>query len=145
MTAHQVQFTIDDLAKGEAIASDLLRERLVACAQTIGPITSRYWWNGSINQAQEWLFLCKTTPARVDEVVERIRRLHPYEVPEIVVCEISAALDVYADWIVAETQVPPSAASFVNGEMPFDGRRDRELLRALEAGASQFGAGRAVA
>jgi periplasmic divalent cation tolerance protein len=111
MRSVQVQFTIDDRAAGEAIATELLQGRLVACAQTIGPITSRYWWHGSINDAQEWLFLCKTTPDRVDDLIERIRGLHPYEVPEIVACDITAGLDAYVDWIVAETHAPPRAAS----------------------------------
>ena len=59
-----MQFAIDDVAAGDAIVGELLTNRLVACAQTIGPVTSRYWWGGSINHAQEWLFLCKTTPER---------------------------------------------------------------------------------
>ncbi len=110
MRSLQVQFTIDDLTAGERIASELLREHLVACAQTIGPVTSRYWWNGSIEQAREWLFVCKTTSARIDEVVERIRAQHPYEVPEIVASEITAGYAPYVEWIVSETQTPPNTA-----------------------------------
>jgi periplasmic divalent cation tolerance protein len=110
MGSLQVQFTIDDRALGERITTDLLRDRLVACAQTLGPVTSRYWWNGSVEQAEEWMFVCKTTSARVDEVIERIRERHPYEIPEIVASEISTAYAPYADWIAAETQAPPNTA-----------------------------------
>ena len=110
MSAVQLQFTIDDLARGEEIVAGLLSEHLVACAQTVGPMTSRYWWQGSINQAQEWLFVCKTTPARLEEAIEHIRAAHPYEVPEIVACDITGGLDAYLDWIDAETQ-PPAARS----------------------------------
>jgi periplasmic divalent cation tolerance protein len=102
----QVQFTIDDEARGEAIVVELLTKRLVACAQTLGPVTSRYWWRGSINQAQEWLFVCKTTPERLGDVIECIRLGHPYEVPEIVACDITGGFEAYVDWIVAETQSP---------------------------------------
>ena len=104
MRSVQVQFTIDDVARGEAIALELLNTRLVACAQTIGPVTSRYWWDGAINQTQEWLFVCKTTPERLDDVIERVRARHPYEVPEIVACDITGGLDAYVDWIVTETR-----------------------------------------
>jgi periplasmic divalent cation tolerance protein len=100
----QVQFAIDDIAQGEAIVLDLLSARLVACAQTVGPVTSRYWWEGSINQTQEWLFVCKTTPERLDDVIERVRARHPYEVPEIVAFDITGGLDAYVDWIVTETR-----------------------------------------
>ena len=100
----QVQFTIDDGERGDAIVEELLTRRLVACAQTAGTVTSRYWWDGSVNRAEEWLYLCKTTPARLDEVVECIRRGHPYEVPEVIACDITGGLDGYVDWIVASTQ-----------------------------------------
>jgi periplasmic divalent cation tolerance protein len=104
MGSLQVQFTIDDLARGERIALDLLHDRLVACAQTIGPVTSRYWWNGAVEQTEEWLFVCKTTSERADAVIERIRADHPYAVPEIVATEIVTAFTPYAEWIAAETQ-----------------------------------------
>ena len=110
MTVVQVQFTIDDREKGDAIATELLQQRLVACAQTIGPITSRYWWQGSIARSEEWLFLCKTTPDRVDAVIERIRAAHPYDVPEIVACDITAGFEPYIDWIARETHLPPDTA-----------------------------------
>ena len=98
-----MQFAIDDVAAGDAIVGELLTNRLVACAQTIGPVTSRYWWGGSINHAQEWLFLCKTTPERLADVIECIRSGHPYDTPEIIASDITACLDAYLDWIVAET------------------------------------------
>src|SRR5258708_25743128 len=104
MRSLQVQFTIDDLARGDDIVSELLRDRLIACAQTVGPVTSRYWWQGTLRQTREWLFLCKTTSARVDDVIERTREQHPYDVPEIVAYELGPALGAYTDWIAAETQ-----------------------------------------
>ena len=82
---------------------DLLNRRLIACAQTIGPVTSRYWWQGAIEQAQEWLFVCKATADRLDEVIDAVRARHPYEVPEIVAFEITGGLDAYTDWVAAET------------------------------------------
>ena len=90
-----------------------MRTRLVACAQTIGPVTSRYRWQGEISEAREWLVVCKTVPGRVDAVVEAIRARHPYDVPEIVVGEITGGLGAYLDWVDAETRTaqPESEAS----------------------------------
>jgi periplasmic divalent cation tolerance protein len=102
MGSLQLQFTIDDLERGERIAADLLHEPLVACAQTIGAVTSRYWWNGTIERAREWMFVCKTTTERVGAAIELIRAAHPYEVPEIVATEITTAFTPYADWVAAE-------------------------------------------
>lgn len=99
----QLHFTIDDIARGEAIVANLLDARLIACAQTIGPITSRYRWHGSIEQAQEWLFVCKTTHDLAPPAIEVIRARHPYETPEIVEIAITGGLGPYLDWIAAET------------------------------------------
>ncbi len=103
----QIQFSIDDAGRGDAIATDLLRHRLVACAQRVGPMTSRYWWNGSIDETAEWLFLCKTTADQLAAATERIRALHPYDVPEIIATEISAGHPPYLDWIAAQTSAAP--------------------------------------
>jgi periplasmic divalent cation tolerance protein len=106
----QVQFAIDDATLGEAIVDELLNRRVIACAQTIGPVTSRYWWHGTIEQAQEWLFVCKTTGDRLDEVIDAVRARHPYEVPEIVAFDIGGGFHAYTEWIAAETASPPGRA-----------------------------------
>ena len=46
--------------RADAIVGSLLARHLVACGQRTGPVTSRYWWNGSLEQAEEWLVLLKT-------------------------------------------------------------------------------------
>jgi periplasmic divalent cation tolerance protein len=105
MNIVHVQFSIDDRARGDEIASALLDDRLVACVQTSGPITSRYWWRGSVAEAQEWLFVCKTTRERCAEVVDLVRSRHPYEVPEIVDYDLTADA-AYGTWVAAETRRP---------------------------------------
>jgi periplasmic divalent cation tolerance protein len=110
MQAVQVQFAIDDVGRGEEIVDELLQRHLVACAQMLAPLTSRYWWQGAINTAQEALFVCKTTRERLDAAIECIRRRHPYDVPEIVACDITGGHQPYLDWIATETHDPPSAA-----------------------------------
>jgi periplasmic divalent cation tolerance protein len=101
--AVQLQFTIDDEDARDAIVDELLRRRLVACAQTLGPLTSRFWWDGEISEAREWLVVCKTVPSRLEAVIETITVRHPYDVPEIVVSEITGGLAAYLDWVTAET------------------------------------------
>jgi periplasmic divalent cation tolerance protein len=101
-----VQFSIDDRTLGDEIASALLNAHLVACVQTVGPVASRYWWQGSITDTQEWLFVCKTTRDRAAEVVEFVRGRHPYEVPEIVGYDV-AGNESYAAWVAAETRRTP--------------------------------------
>jgi periplasmic divalent cation tolerance protein len=108
-SAVQVQFTIDDGDRGDAIAGSLLRDGLVSCVQRLGPMRSRYRWQGSIDESTEWLFVCKTTTARAHEVVARVAAQHPYDTPEVLVTEIAGGLDRYLAWNAAETSPPTGA------------------------------------
>lgn len=76
-----------------------MTERLAACVHVAGPITSIYRWQGAVEQATEWTCSCKTTPAVATALVARIRGLHPYQVPEILVTPVlDGALEYFA-WI----------------------------------------------
>lgn len=101
--AVQVQFAVDAEEAGDAIAEALLAERLAACVQRVGPVRSRYRWQGRLETAEEWLYLCKTTAALAPAATSRIEALHPYDTPEVVVVPLMGGLDRYLDWLAAET------------------------------------------
>jgi periplasmic divalent cation tolerance protein len=101
-----VQFVIDDPERADAIVELLLTRRLVACGQRLGPVSSRYWWNGSLEQAAEWLVLLKTRSELTAQVIEAIVADHPYEVPEVVAVDIDRAAGGYLEWIDAVTADP---------------------------------------
>ena len=109
--AAQVQFAIDDLARGSAIADAVLTARLAACVQRIGPIRSRYHWAGALEEAEEWLFVCKTTAALAGALEARIEELHPYETPEVLTTPVTGGLDRYLAWIATETAARPGGAT----------------------------------
>jgi periplasmic divalent cation tolerance protein len=81
----------------------LVEEKLVACCQIAGPIRSIYWWKGTIEQTDEWYCIMKTKEALYPAAEDAIRRLHPYEVPEIIGVPIPNALEDYAAWVERET------------------------------------------
>ena len=58
--------------------------------QVVGPIASRYRWQGKIEQAQEWQCLAKTEASRYPEVEAAISEIHSYDEPEIVATPIVA-------------------------------------------------------
>jgi periplasmic divalent cation tolerance protein len=99
MTYVELRFTIDDETAADAIVGALLADHLVACGQRIGPITSRYWWSGAIEQSDEWMVLLKTRSTLADRVIERIVEQHPYDTPEVIVVPIVAGHTAYLDWI----------------------------------------------
>jgi periplasmic divalent cation tolerance protein len=83
---------------GRAIAEKLVAEQLVACVN-ITPVTSCFRWKGEMTFEDEELLIAKSVQARGAEVQERIRALHPYEVPEILVLNVDGGATPYLDWV----------------------------------------------
>lgn len=83
-------------------AAALVREGLAACVSVLAPMTSHYMWEGRLERTQEVQLVLKTMPARVAALAERLRGLHPYEVPEIVVLDATASA-AYAGWVRTAT------------------------------------------
>ncbi len=96
--------------KAEEIARTVVEERLAACAGICGGLKSLYWWKGKLDKADESLLIMKTRRGLVGKLMERIRRLHPYEVPEIVSVRAEEAYEPYERWLRAETKAKAGAA-----------------------------------
>lgn len=89
----------------ERIARALVEERLAACVNW-SPVRSAYRWKGEVCVEEEHAMLIKVADERIDALRARLRELHPYELPEIVVLEVDAArsLDAYVAWVRAESK-----------------------------------------
>lgn len=98
----QVTTSIDDEAAANTIATALVRERLAACVQVIGPVSSVYRWRGELQRATEWLLVAKTGADRREALMNRIRSLHPYELPEIVAVPLDGD-PAYLEWVGQES------------------------------------------
>jgi periplasmic divalent cation tolerance protein len=81
------------------LAHVLVSERLVACAQVLGPLSSTYRWQATVEHAVECYCHLKTTIARLPALRARIRELHPYEVPEVIALPIIGGDAEYLRWI----------------------------------------------
>jgi periplasmic divalent cation tolerance protein len=100
MTEHiQVVTTTDKRDDAIAIASELVQQRLAACVQILGPITSVYRWKGKVETAQEWQCWAKSRHDRYADIEQAIRKTHSYEEPEILAIPITAASASYLAWI----------------------------------------------
>jgi periplasmic divalent cation tolerance protein len=100
--ACQVSVAAGSRDEAERIAQVLLDARLSACVQLVGPVESRYWWQGSREAATEWLCLVKTRTSLVDRVVAAVRAAHSYDVPEVVAVPIVGGDPEYLRWLEAE-------------------------------------------
>lgn len=86
------------------LAEALVGERLAACANVLGPITSVYWWNGQLNHDAEVALILKTRAELVEALTERVRQLHSYDCPCVVALPISGGNPAFLSWIAAETK-----------------------------------------
>lgn len=85
------------------LAHALLERRLAACVNLLAPCTSLYRWKDALETAEEIPVLIKTRVSLYAEVQEEVRRLHPYEVPELLALPVTAGLPAYLDWVEAQT------------------------------------------
>ena len=107
----QVQTTVGDPADADRLAEVLVDAGLAACVQVVGPIRSRYRWQGAIETAEEWLLLVKTTRAAWPRVEQALRGAHPYDEPELMALAVEAGSAGYLGWVAAEvTSAEPDGA-----------------------------------
>ena len=102
MAACSLYLTAATQAEAEKISRTLVEERLVACANILGPIRSFYWWQGKVQDDAEVAFLIKTRTELVDRVVARVKQLHSYTVPCVVTWPIEAGNPDYLAWVEKE-------------------------------------------
>jgi periplasmic divalent cation tolerance protein len=95
----QVLTTAGSEEEAAGIAEALVEHRLAACVQVVGPVVSRYRWQGEVEEEREWQCLAKTTRTAYDAVEAAIREVHSYEEPEIVATPIVAGSAGYLAWI----------------------------------------------
>lgn len=85
--------------KGEELANFIVQNKLGACVNVIPELKSTYWWKGNIERDREALLVVKTSSRKFSELVDRVKEVHPYTVPEIVALPIFAGNPDYLNWI----------------------------------------------
>jgi periplasmic divalent cation tolerance protein len=90
--------------KAVEIARALVNEGLAACVNVIPRVRSIYAWKGELCDDSEVLCVVKTSAERVPALKARLVALHPYEVPELVVLEVTSGHEPYLDWVLAQTR-----------------------------------------
>jgi len=91
--------TCPDEASAKALAEALVNERLATCVNRLAGVTSTYFWDGRLQADAEILLIIKTTAARQAELAVRLKALHPYELPELVVLPVTGGNEPYLQWV----------------------------------------------
>lgn len=99
-----VLITASSSDEGQTIADELTKQRKAACVSIVRNVQSFFWWEGKIDTAQEVLLVAKTRAAELDGLIELVKKLHSYDVPEIIALPIIGGNQDYLDWIKSETK-----------------------------------------
>ena len=108
MNSHDYVIVLTTLpaeADGHAFSRALVNEKLAACVSLLGSMESTYRWEGTVEHAVERQVVIKTSRDRVQDLRQRVRELHPYELPEFVVLPVVDGDDAYLRWIGDSTRL----------------------------------------
>lgn len=100
-----VYVTAADDDEAERIARTLVEERLAACVNFF-PCRSVYQWKGNIEEAAEYVLICKTQKSVFPRLERRVKEIHSYEVPAIVAFDIVEGNSEFLKWIDDSTTEP---------------------------------------
>ena len=109
--------TFPDEESAREASRRAVRDRLAACASR-WRVQSAYLWKGRLQDTQEVAVLFKTSPKKVGALFEEIRRLHPYEVPELVETETARVDEPYLRWVLEAVDSDPTEAARAAGLPP---------------------------
>lgn len=91
--------TFPDAETARRVSNQLVSEGLAACANVLPAIESIYRWKGKIESASEALVFFKVSGERQSAFQDKLRSLHPYEVPEIIFVPVASGLPEYLRWV----------------------------------------------
>jgi periplasmic divalent cation tolerance protein len=98
-----VFITVPSREVGHEIATLLVEENLAACVNIVTGITSIYRWQDAIERDDELLLIAKTKSSYFERLATTVKRVHPYEVPEVIALPVVAGSNEYLAWIDTET------------------------------------------
>ena len=84
------------------ISNQVVKDKLAACVN-ISKISSIYSWKGKIENESEYLAFFKTTQKNKRKLKEKIKKTHPYDVPEIAEIPVKSINQSYLKWLVDST------------------------------------------
>jgi periplasmic divalent cation tolerance protein len=98
-----ILITSDSIEEADHIARVLLEKKKVACVNILRGIDSYFWWEGKVDSARENLLIAKTRASLLPEVVALVRKIHSYDVPEVIALPIIGGNQDYLEWIDRST------------------------------------------
>lgn len=98
--------TTKNKSEAKKIGKVLLQERLAACVNIFDNMSSMYWWEGKIEEANETVLIAKTTKKLSPKLSKKVKSLHSYSVPCILQIPISGGNKEYVEWLMEQIKSP---------------------------------------
>jgi len=98
-----VYCTTSSMDEAKHIAEALVNEKLSACVSIIPNVTSVYRWEGKLCTDYEITLMIKSRQPKLDQIINKIKELHSYQVPEIIAAPILGGSTEYLEWLLTET------------------------------------------
>ncbi len=96
--------TTADNGEANRVSEHLLNKKKIACVNIIPKVNSLFWWQGKIETEEERLLIIKTKASVLSEIVNLVKEVHSYEVPEIIALPIIGGNEDYLRWIIEEVE-----------------------------------------
>ncbi|RLB43350.1 MAG: divalent-cation tolerance protein CutA [Deltaproteobacteria bacterium] len=106
MSIRFVYITASSEEEAERIGRKIVEHRLAACANIVKSIRSFYWWEGAVQEDNEAVLILKTRQELMEELIEKVRSLHSYDVPCIVSLRVLEGNPEFLKWVEEETGLP---------------------------------------
>ena len=84
------------------MARALVEARLAACVNIVPGVRSIYHWQGSVQEDSEWMLIIKSTRPLFEQLAAELRKIHSYEVPEVLAIPVVAGDEAYLEWLNRE-------------------------------------------
>jgi periplasmic divalent cation tolerance protein len=98
-----VLITASSEEEAAKIARTLVDEQLIACANIVPQVRSIFFWDGATQDAGESLLICKSRHPLMDRLIERVKGIHSYSVPEIIALPVVSGSPSYLTWVREST------------------------------------------
>jgi periplasmic divalent cation tolerance protein len=94
-----VLVTAKDKSEAEKISQTLLEAKLIACANIVSPVVSFFFWKSKLDKTDECLIIMKSRLNLFTQLLQQVKALHSYDVPEVLALPVVLGSEDYLAWM----------------------------------------------